>query len=62
MAIAQNVNTIYYYSSEWLFRWNISDADSESPNDVYSISYGGLESDLESFYTSSFNTEALKLG
>jgi tripeptidyl-peptidase-1 len=63
MAIAQNVNyTTYFSSSDWMFNWILTVGDLDTPSDIYSISYASLESGLESSYTSSFNTEALKLG
>jgi tripeptidyl-peptidase I len=62
MAIAQNVNTSYYYTNDWMFDWILSIGDLDTPANVYSISYGSPETGLESSYTNSFNFEALKLG
>eukprot|EP01033_Poteriospumella_lacustris_P014930 gene14930-10678_t len=62
MGIAQHANTTFWYTDDWMFGWIVSVGDSDYPSDVYSISYGGQETGLESSYTSSFNNEAIKLG
>lgn len=62
MGIAQHANTTFWYTDDWMFGWIVSVGDSDFPSDVYSISYGGQETGLESSYTSSFNNEAIKLG
>lgn len=62
MGMAQGANTTYWYDNDWVFGWLTSVADSESPSDVFSISYGGYESGLDYSYTSTFNIEAIKLG
>lgn len=62
MGVAQNVNTTFYYTDDWVFGWITDVADSASPADVYSISYGSPEAGIVASYRDLFNTEALKLG
>eukprot|EP00608_Synchroma_pusillum_P002961 CAMPEP_0198419158 /NCGR_PEP_ID=MMETSP1452-20131203/14_1 /TAXON_ID=1181717 /ORGANISM="Synchroma pusillum, Strain CCMP3072" /LENGTH=561 /DNA_ID=CAMNT_0044139281 /DNA_START=57 /DNA_END=1742 /DNA_ORIENTATION=- len=65
MAIAQNVETTYWYvdNSLRLFTTWIQDvADTRNPPLVHSISYGGGESDIGKSTYDTFNNEAMKLG
>lgn len=62
MGMAQGANTTYYYTDDWMFGFLDAVSDSDSPSDVYSISYGGYESGIEYSYSSAFNNEAIKLG
>lgn len=60
MGISQNTPTTYYYDEDWMLGFIKSVADMANPPLVFSISYGGSETSPE--YTSSFDTEAMKLG
>ena len=64
MGIAESVTTVYYYSntSETFLSWIITVANTPTPANVYSISYGIYEAFLSPSYTASFDTEAIKLG
>ena len=66
MGIAQNTYTIFHYSSDtssdWMLSWITSVADSASPANVYSISYGNVEYAYSKAFVQAFNTEAIKLG
>jgi hypothetical protein len=66
MGIAQNVNTFYDYSPtdqyDFLSNWITSVANTTTPANVYSISWGQNELYTAPSFANVFNTEAIKLG
>lgn len=62
MAVAQNIDTTYYYDDGDWISWITSVADMINPPLVFSISYSGYEEFISTSYTESFDIEAMKLG